>query len=72
MWYLELLSSLHLQVDLWQRLPEVERDAFAQAYARRVSAAYPRPTDGTTVLPFQRLFFVARRGGQAAAGSAAG
>ncbi|HEY2419150.1 MAG TPA: methyltransferase domain-containing protein [Steroidobacteraceae bacterium] len=52
-------------------LPASERDAFEQAYARRVAAAYPRRADGTTVFPFQRLFFVARRGGQAAAGSAA-
>jgi trans-aconitate 2-methyltransferase len=51
-------------------LPEAERDAFEQAYAQRVAAAYPRRADGTTVLPFKRLFFVARRGGQAAAGSA--
>jgi trans-aconitate 2-methyltransferase len=98
MWYLELLSSLFPQIDLWQSqyfqilrgenpvkewtkgtwlrpfllaLPETERDAFEQAYARRVAAAYPRRADGTTVLPFQRLFFVARRGAQAAAGSSA-
>jgi trans-aconitate 2-methyltransferase len=97
LWYLEQLSSLFPQVDLWQSqyfqilrgdnpvkewtkgtwlrpfllaLPEAERDAFEKAYARRVVAAYPRRADGTTVLPFQRLFFVAGRGGgQAAAGS---
>jgi trans-aconitate 2-methyltransferase len=99
MWYLELLSSLFPQVDLWQSqyfqilrgenpvkewtkgtwlrplllaLPQADRDDFEQAYARRVAAAYPRRADGTTVLPFQRLFFVARRGSQAVAGSAAG
>lgn len=42
-------------------LAEHERDAFEQAYAERVARAYPRRADGTTVLPFKRLFFVARR-----------
>jgi trans-aconitate 2-methyltransferase len=97
MWYLELLSSLCPEVDLWESryfqilrgdnpvkewtkgtwlrpfllaLPEAERDDFEQAYARRVAAAYPGRADGTTVLPFKRLFFVARRDAQAAAGSA--
>lgn len=39
-------------------LPDAERDVFEQAYAQRVAAAYPSRADGTTVLPFQRLFFV--------------
>ena len=42
-------------------LLERERDAFEQAYAERLARAYPRRADGTTVLPFKRLFFVARR-----------
>jgi trans-aconitate 2-methyltransferase len=89
MWYLELLSPLCGEIDLWQSqyfqilrgadpvkewtkgtwlrpflqaLAPGEREAFEQSYARRVAAAYPRRADGTTVLPFQRLFFVARRG----------
>jgi trans-aconitate 2-methyltransferase len=41
-------------------LPEPERQAFEQAYAERVARAYPRRADGTTVLPFRRLFMVAR------------
>lgn len=45
-----------------QALAPGEREAFEQTYARRVAAAYPRRADGTTVLPFQRLFFVACRG----------
>jgi trans-aconitate 2-methyltransferase len=42
-------------------LPEQQRPLFEQAYAERVARAYPRRTDGSTVFPFQRLFFVARR-----------
>lgn len=41
-------------------LPEEERTSFERAYAERVAEAYPRRTDGSTVLPFRRLFFVAR------------
>ena len=44
-------------------LEEDERGVFERAYAQRVASAYPKRSDGTTVLPFQRLFFVARRGG---------
>jgi trans-aconitate 2-methyltransferase len=87
-WYLDLLSSLCAQVDLWQTeyfqvlsgenpvkewtkgtwlqpllaaLEEPERAAFEAAYARRVARAYPPRADGTTVLPFLRLFFIASR-----------
>jgi trans-aconitate 2-methyltransferase len=42
-------------------LPPPERDVFEQAYTERVARAYPPRPDGTTVLPFKRLFFVARR-----------
>jgi trans-aconitate 2-methyltransferase len=40
---------------------DAERAAFEQAYAVRAARAYPPRADGTTVLPFQRLFFIARR-----------
>lgn len=43
-------------------LPELQRAAFEDAYARRVAQSYPRRADGTTVLPFLRLFFIAKRG----------
>jgi trans-aconitate 2-methyltransferase len=43
-------------------LAEPERAAFEAAYARRVARAYPPRADGTTVLPFLRLFFIASRG----------
>jgi len=36
-------------------------DAFFAAYAARIADAYPPEPDGTTLLPFTRLFFVARR-----------
>ncbi len=42
-------------------LDEPERSAFEAAYAQRVARAYPRRADGTTVLPFLRLFVIARR-----------
>jgi trans-aconitate 2-methyltransferase len=38
-----------------------ERAAFERDYAERVRIAYPMRSDGTTVFPFKRLFFVARR-----------
>lgn len=38
-----------------------EREAFERNYAERVRIAYPMRGDGTTVFPFLRLFFVARR-----------
>jgi trans-aconitate 2-methyltransferase len=88
-WYLQLLSGLCAQVDVWQTeylqvlrgenpvsewtkgtwlrpfllaLPEAERAEFERSYARRVAIAYPRRADGSTVLPFKRLFLVGRRG----------
>jgi trans-aconitate 2-methyltransferase len=36
-----------------------EREAFIAAYRARVDAAYPRRPDGTTLLPFRRLFLIA-------------
>ncbi|MCB2103066.1 MAG: methyltransferase domain-containing protein [Rhodobacterales bacterium] len=36
-------------------------DAFLDAYRRRMAESYPRRADGTTLLPFRRLFFVAVR-----------
>ncbi len=44
-----------------EALSEPERPAFLQAYRARVSQAFPRRTDGTTPLPFERLFLVAVR-----------
>ena len=36
-----------------------ERQAFLDAYARRIRAAYPPRPDGRTLFPFRRLFIVA-------------
>lgn len=36
-----------------------ERDAFCNAYKARLREAYPPSADGTTLLPFTRLFMVA-------------
>jgi len=42
-------------------LDEHERQAFLAAYRRGIAAAYPSLPDGTTLLPFPRLFLVAVR-----------
>jgi len=42
-----------------QALAGEEREAFIAAYKAKLSAAYPRRADGTTLFPFQRLFVVA-------------
>ena len=47
--YLQALSS------------EAERARFLDAYRARVSQAFPRRADGTTLFPFPRLFVLARR-----------
>ena len=36
--------------------------SFLDAYASRLAAAFPRRSDGSTLLPYPRLFLVARRG----------
>jgi len=41
-------------------LAEPERAAFLAAYASHIAAAYPRQPDGRTLLPFKRIFIVAR------------
>jgi trans-aconitate 2-methyltransferase len=41
-------------------LGEPDRSAFLAAYAERIAAAYPRQPDGRTLLPFRRIFLVAR------------
>lgn len=41
-------------------LPEDQRPAFRRAYSEAVRPHYPRRADGTTLLPFRRLFLLAR------------
>jgi trans-aconitate 2-methyltransferase len=36
------------------------RDAFLAAYREAVASAYPALSDGTVLLPFPRLFLLAR------------
>ncbi len=43
------------------RLEPDEADDFVATYTERVAPHYPRRPDGTTVLPFRRLFVLARR-----------
>jgi trans-aconitate 2-methyltransferase len=40
-------------------LPPAQREAFRRAYAEALRPHYPRRADGTTLLPFRRLFLVA-------------
>jgi trans-aconitate 2-methyltransferase len=42
-------------------LPEDLRARFLAAYAAAIAPHYPRRADGTTLLPFRRLFIMARR-----------
>jgi trans-aconitate 2-methyltransferase len=48
------------------RLTEARKAGFRQAYAEAVRVHYPRRPDGTTILPFHRLFMVARMAGERA------
>jgi len=41
-------------------LEEPERAQFERCYAGMVAKAYPRRPDGRTLLPFRRLFMVAK------------
>jgi trans-aconitate 2-methyltransferase len=41
-------------------LDEGEGEGFLAAYAQRIAASYPKQADGKTLLPFRRLFFIAR------------
>ena len=50
-------SSLRPFLD---RLSDEQRAPFGQAYAEAARPHYPRRADGTTLLPFHRLFMVAR------------
>jgi trans-aconitate 2-methyltransferase len=50
-------SSLRPFLDM---LPEEQKAAFRQAYSDAARPHYPRRPDGTTLLPFHRLFIVAR------------
>jgi len=45
---------------LLDALQEPERSAFEASYAERVLRAYPPRPDGRTLMPFRRLFIVAR------------
>ncbi len=42
-------------------LSEEEASAFLNEYSERVGPSYPRRADGTTLLPFRRLFLIATK-----------
>ena len=68
--YMHVLSGEHAVME-WasgsslrpflDKLPQEQKRAFAQAYSEATRPHYPRRPDGTTLLPFQRLFMVARK-----------
>ena len=45
-----------------QALPDRLRDEFEREYRAALRAAYPADDSGAVVLPFRRVFVVARRG----------
>ena len=47
-----------------QALPDDLRPAFEAEFKSRLAAAYPTRADGTVLLPFRRVFAVARVGGE--------
>ncbi len=46
---------------LLEALDDDDRQAYESDYKKRLRAAYPRRSDGTTLFPFRRLFIVASR-----------
>ena len=46
---------------LLSHLPEEEHEEFISSYGMKVSKAYPKRSDGKTILPFRRLFMVAAK-----------
>lgn len=55
------MSGTGLRPYLQALTDEEERLAFTAAYARRLAVLFPKRPDGTTLLPFPRLFVIARR-----------
>ena len=57
-------DELHLAFNFLFVHEELEADAedLTTAYAAALRTAYPARPDGTTVLPFRRVFAVGRRG----------
>lgn len=55
------MSGTGLRPYLQALADDAERRAFEAAYARRVALGFPKRPDGTTLLPFPRLFVIARR-----------
>jgi trans-aconitate 2-methyltransferase len=55
------MSGTGLRPFLAALADEDERRAFRLAYGRKLAVLYPRRADGLTLLPFPRLFVIARR-----------
>lgn len=58
---LEWMKGTALRPFLAALPDEVTRKAFLDALGERLSSAFPRRPDGTTLMPFPRLFLVARK-----------
>ena len=55
------MSGTGLRPYLSALADEAERQVFAADYGRRLAPLFPRRPDGTTLLPFPRLFVIVRR-----------
>jgi trans-aconitate 2-methyltransferase len=58
---LEWMKGTALRPYLTALTDEVMRRAYLDALGERLSSAFPRRPDGTTLMPFPRLFLVARK-----------
>lgn len=58
---LEWMKGTALRPFLGALPDEATREAFLNALGERLSSAFPRGEDGTTLMPFPRLFLVARK-----------
>ncbi len=58
---LEWMKGTALRPFLAALQDAVTREAFLGALGARLSSAFPREEDGTTLMPFPRLFLVARK-----------
>ena len=58
---IEWMKGTGLRPYLQALTDEADRTKFLDAYRARIARAFPKNADGTTLLPFPRLFIVARR-----------
>ena len=60
-WAFDVPAMAQYAVDkAWDRATSAERETFLAEYEARLEHAYPKRADGKRLLPFPRLFIVAR------------